>query len=77
MVVLVVWEMHPEETSFHLVPYQEKWMKLHGKFRHAEDVTEEEEALIAELDRIKGDPTPSCDISGMGVTHFIQTGWLL
>lgn len=77
MVILLVWEMHPEETSFHLIPYQEKWVSLHGKFINCENTSQAETELIEELDRVKGDPTPSCDITGMGVTHFLQTGWLL
>lgn len=77
MVILLVWEMHPEETSFHLIPYQDRWMALHGKFINATDCTEQEASLINELDRIKGDPTPTCDIQGMDVTHFLQTGILL
>lgn len=77
MVILVMWDRHPEETSFHLIPYKSEWMTLHGKFLNAVDTTPTESQLIEMLDKIKGDPTPSNDISGMGVTHFIQTGVLL
>lgn len=77
MVILLMWELHPEETSFHLVPYREELMQLHGIFLNSEDCLPEHARLIETLDREKGDPTPSCDISDMGVTHFLQTGILL
>lgn len=77
MTILVIWEAFPETTSFHLIPYQEKWIELHGKFLGAEDVSDEEASLIQELDRIKGDETPSCDIRGLEVGFFIQTGCIL
>jgi hypothetical protein len=75
MAILLVWELLPEETSFHLLPYQEKWMQLHGRFINAEGTTPAMVELIEELDKIKGPPVPSNQVEG--VTHFLQTGVVL
>jgi hypothetical protein len=77
MNILVIWEAFPETTSFHLIPYQEKWLQCHGKFLGADDVSDLMAELIGELDRIKGDSTPSCDIQGLDVGFFVQTGCIL
>ncbi len=77
MNILLIWDYYPDGTSFHILPFNEKWLRLHGRFLNEDGLSEADHRLILELDRLKGDPTPSCDIRELEVGYFIQTGVIL
>lgn len=77
MAILLIWEECPVGTSFHLLPFREELLKLHGKFLNQEDLSWEEQKLIEILDLEKGAPLSNQSLVGLNVIYFVQTGVLL
>lgn len=83
--ILVVFERIPEETSLYVLEVPDetllRFKKIAGKHGGFVGVSEEDEAIIAEVDQlIKADgiePRSIQDTSGITVDSIIVTGWML
>jgi hypothetical protein len=74
--ILLIWEEHPENTTFHRIPYEERYLTVHGKLIGMSNITEQDAEIISEIEGTKGQPVPTLKLDSR-CRWFLQTGIII